>query len=245
MKIIKEIAGRIWALWGILSFIVTFFIIFFPSMFTWLMPFRSGQTLFIAIARGWMSVWLRLIGCPVKVRGKEHFIPGQTYIVTCNHNSLLDVPLSSPFIPGPNKTIAKSSFTRVPFFGFYYMKGSVIVDRKSEKSRRESFDKMKDVLKKNVHMCIYPEGTRNRSAEPLKKFHDGAFKLAVATNTAVIPAVIFNTKKALPLHKKFFLRPQRLEMHFLEAVPATGLSAEALKDNVFEIMKTHYENYSN
>lgn len=94
-------------------------------------------------------------------------------------------------------------------------------------------------------MCIYPEGTRNRSAEPLKKFHDGAFKLAVATNTAVIPAVIFNTKKALPLHKKFFLRPQRLEMHFLEAVPATGLSAEALKDNVFEIMKTHYENYSN
>lgn len=245
MKIIKEIAGRIWALWGIVSFIITFFIIFLPSMFTWLMPFRSGQTLFIAIARGWMSIWLRLIGCPVKVRGKEHFIAGQTYIITCNHNSLLDVPLSSPFIPGPNKTIAKSSFTRVPFFGFYYMKGSVIVDRKSEKSRRESFDKMKDVLKKNVHMCIYPEGTRNRSAEPLKKFHDGAFKLAVATNTAVIPAVIFNTKKALPLHKKFFLRPQRLEMHFLEAVPATGLSAEALKDNVFEIMKTHYENYSN
>jgi 1-acyl-sn-glycerol-3-phosphate acyltransferase len=240
MKIIKEIAGRIWALWGMISFILTFLLFFIPSMITWLIPDPEGQKIFIGIARLWMNIWLRLVGCPVTVKGKEHFKPGITYIVTCNHNSLMDVPLSSPYIPGANKTIAKSGFTRVPLFGFYYMKGAVLVDRKSEKSRRESFEKMRNVLQKKIHMCIYPEGTRNRTEEPLKKFHGGAFKLAVSSGNAIIPAVIFNSKKAMPLHKTFFLWPQRLQLHFLEAVPVDGLTAEQLQEKIFTIMKDYY-----
>ena len=240
MRLVKNIAGRIWAVWGIISFIVTFVIVFIPSMITWLIPGRVGQRIFVAISRIWMNVWLRLVGCPVTIKGREHFIPGETYIVTCNHNSLMDIPLSSPFIPGANKTIAKTSFAKVPLFGFYYMRGSVLVNRMSEKSRRESFDKMKAVLAQGIHMCIYPEGTRNRSDEPMKKFHDGAFKLAVATRKAVIPAVIFNTKKALPLHKTFFFRPQRLHMHFLEAVPVGNLTAVELREKVFAVMSGYY-----
>ena len=39
---------------------------------------------------------------------------------------------------------------------------------------------MKSVLEKGIHMSIYPEGTRNRTKEPLKKNgYDGAFRLAV------------------------------------------------------------------
>ena len=214
-------------------------------MITWLMPDPAGQKVFIGIARIWMNIWLRLVGCPVTVKGKENFRPGASYIVTCNHNSLLDVPLSSPFIPGGNKTIAKTSFAKIPLFGFYYMKGSVLVNRKSEKSRRVSFEKMKTILQKGIHMCIYPEGTRNRTNEPLKKFYDGAFKLAVATDTAIIPAVIFNTKKALPTNRSFYFLPHKLKMHFLEPVPVAGQTAEQLKEKVFEIMKKYYVQHYN
>lgn len=240
MTFFKNIFGRIWALWGIVTFIITFLIFFIPSMITWLIPDPKGQAIFIGIARLWMNIWLRLVGCPVTVKGKEHFKKGQTYIITCNHNSMMDVPLSSPFIPGANKTIAKSSFAKVPLFGFYYMKGAVLVDRKNEKSRKESFEKMKNVLQKGIHMCIYPEGTRNRTTEPLKKFHSGAFKLAISNGNAIIPAVIFNTKKALPLGKTFFLWPQRLQMHFLEAIPVDGMTAEQLQEKVFEVMMDYY-----
>ncbi|MFM2338827.1 MAG: hypothetical protein RL115_2020 [Bacteroidota bacterium] len=241
MRLIKNIFGRIWALWGLISFIATFAIIFIPSMLTWLLPNALGQHLFIAIARCWIRVWLPLVGCPLRVKGKENFIKGRSYVVTCNHNSLLDVPLSSPFIPGGNKTIAKTSFKYVPIFGFYYMKGAVLVDRKSEQSRKQSFTKMKEVLAAGIHMCIYPEGTRNRTTAPLKKFYDGAFKLAVETNTAVIPAVIFNTNKALPVHQPFFFLPHRLHLHFLPPIEVGAQTSEALKENVFEIMKTYYE----
>lgn len=240
MRIIKNILGRIFATWAILSFVLTFLIIFIPSMFCWLIPDPKGQKLFIQIAKLWMNVWLRITGCSVRIKGKSNFKTGETYIVTSNHNSLMDVPLSSPFIPGANKTIAKSTFTKVPLFGFYYMKGAVLVNRANDKSRRQSFDKMKAVLKQGIHICIYPEGTRNRTSEPLKKFYDGAFKLAVDTKKSIIPAVIFNTKKVLPLDKKFYFWPNRIEMHFLEAVEVQDMSSEELKQKVFDIMKAYY-----
>ncbi|MGZ8510028.1 MAG: 1-acyl-sn-glycerol-3-phosphate acyltransferase [Chitinophagaceae bacterium] len=240
MKLMKEIFGRIWAVWGIISFAITFLIIFIPSMLTYLVPDPKGSALFIKIARLWMNVWLRLVGCPVKVKGKNNFAKGTAYIVTCNHNSLMDVPLSSPYIPGANKTIAKKSFARIPLFGWFYSKGSVLVDRNSDASRRKSFEDMKKVLKQGMHMCIYPEGTRNRTNEPLKKFYDGAFKLAVETKTPVIPTLIFNTKKALPANKAFYFLPHKLEMHFLEPVAAEGNTVEQLKEKVFLIMKDHY-----
>jgi 1-acyl-sn-glycerol-3-phosphate acyltransferase len=241
MNVFKNIFGRIWALWAMISFIITFLLIFIPSMITWLIPDPNGQSIFIILARLWMNIWLRLVGCPVKVKGKENFKAGTTYIVTCNHNSMMDVPLSSPFIPGANKTIAKSSFARIPFFGFYYMKGSVLVYRKNEKSRKQSFEKMKMVLQKGIHMCIYPEGTRNRTNESLKEFHSGAFILAVSNNKAIIPAVIFNTKKVMPLNKTFFFWPHRLQLHFLEAIPSDGLTATQLKEKVFTVMKDYYD----
>lgn len=244
MKILKEIAGRIWAVWAIISFVVTFFIIFIPSMFTYLLPDPRGAAVFTGIAKIWMSVWLRLVGCPLKVSGKENFKKGQPYIVTCNHNSLLDVPISAPFVPGANKTIAKTSFTRIPLFGWFYRKGSVLVDRNSDASRRKSFEEMKAVLRKGMYMCIYPEGTRNRTADPLKKFYDGAFKLAVETRTSIIPALIFNTKKALPVNKSFYFIPYKLRIHFLEPVRSEGLTAEQLKEKVFLLMKDYYVNNS-
>jgi 1-acyl-sn-glycerol-3-phosphate acyltransferase len=245
MKIFKEIAGRIWAVWGLLTFVITFLIVFLPSMITYLIPDPQGTKVFIRIARIWMNVWLWLVGCPVKITGRNNFIKGNSYIVTFNHNSMMDVPLSCPFIPGANKTIAKKSFAKVPLFGWYYRKGSVLVDRKSESSRRQSFEEMKEVLEKGMHMCVYPEGTRNRTNEPLKKFYDGAFKLAVETNKAIIPVLIFNTKKALPVNKPFFFLPHRLQMHFLPAISPEKLTPEVLKEKVFNIMKEHYVRHSN
>ncbi|WP_346237246.1 lysophospholipid acyltransferase family protein [Niabella insulamsoli] len=236
MNIFKEIAGRIWATWGLVSFIVTFLMVLPISLIAYLIPEPRGTAYLIYVSRIWMRIWMFLIGCPIKISGTENFKKGKSYIVTCNHNSLLDIPLSSPFIPGANKTIAKVSFAKIPLFGLYYAKGSVLVDRKSERSRKESFDKMKQVLKMGMHMCIYPEGTRNRTKEPLKPFYNGAFKLAHETKTEVIPAIISGTKEAVPLNKTFFFLPRRLEIRFLPPVSPEGLTAVELKEKVYQTM---------
>ncbi len=240
MKVLKNIFARIWAVWGLLTFLTSFLVIFLPSMVSYLLPEPGGQDYFIRLSRYWMNVWLFLIGCPVKVTGREHFQPGRTYVVVFNHNTMLDVPLSCPYVPGPNKTIAKASFVKVPIFGWFYRKGSVLVDRSDEKSRTKSFEEMKQVLAGGMHMCIYPEGTRNRTGEPLKPFYDGAFKLALTTHHEIIPAVIIGTRKAMPVNKVFYLLPIRLKMHFLPPVSTAGRDVKELKELVFETMKTFY-----
>ena len=240
MEIIKNIFGRIWAFWALVSFLITFLIVLPPSMLAHLMKDPKGQKYFIAVSKIWMDVWLFLVGCPVKVSGKENFKTNTAYIVVFNHNAFLDVPLSAPYVPGANKTIAKASFAKIPLFGLFYKRGSVLVDRKDDKSRSKSFDTMKKVLATGMHMCIYPEGTRNRSAEPIKPFYDGAFRLAVAAKKDIIPCVITGTKKAMPINKKFFFFPVRLKMHFLPAVSSADTSVKDLKEKVFNVMLKEY-----
>jgi 1-acyl-sn-glycerol-3-phosphate acyltransferase len=238
----KDIFARIWALWGLVAFVVTMLIFYIP--FLALSYFRADplKTInFVRCSRIWMAIFLRLIGCPLRVRGKEKFRKGQTYIVVCNHNSLIDVPASYPVIPGGNKTIAKASFAKAPLFGLMYRTGSVLVDRKDENSRRDSFISMKGVLDMGLHMCLYPEGTRNRTGNPLKSFHDGAFRLAISSGKEIMPAVIFGTREVMPAKKAFYLMPRRLRMDFLDPIPiGPGDTVEGLKEKTFKMMWDYY-----
>ena len=221
-------------------FIATLVIIFFP---VWIIGFlhEPGRSrVLYKVFRAWIGFFFFITGIRLKRKGMENFKKGETYIVVCNHNTLLDIPVSSPGIPGPNKTIAKIEMARIPVFGTIYKSGSVLVDRKSNKSRKNSYLKMKEVLRQGIHMCIYPEGTRNKTREPLQKFHDGAFRLAEESKHAIIPALLFNTKKLFPNNKKFYFLPGKVEMHFLPAVEPGSQSAEQLKEKVFSLMYDYY-----
>jgi 1-acyl-sn-glycerol-3-phosphate acyltransferase len=241
MNIFKRIAGTIWAVWGLIWFVITMLIFMVPFIIIYFKPEPARTFRFISASRIWMSIYMPLIGCPVRIKGKENFVAGENYIVLCNHNALIDVPVSSPGIPGGNKTIAKIEMTKIPVFGMLYRMGSVIVDRKSETSRRDSFARMKAVLAMGLHMCIYPEGTRNKTDQPLKSFHDGAFRLAVATKKPIMPALLFNTKKVMPPHAGFFIRPHALQMHFLAPIRINESdTVESLKEKTFITMSNYY-----
>jgi 1-acyl-sn-glycerol-3-phosphate acyltransferase len=237
-----DLFGHLWALWALILFVSSMLVFFIPFLlFSYFRPEPQKTRRFILFSRTWMKVFLTGVGCPLKVKGRENFKKGETYIVICNHNALIDVPISSPGIPGGNKTIAKIEMANTPLFGMLYRTGSVLVDRKNDLSRRESYNKMKEVLNLGLHMCIYPEGTRNKTDQPLKSFHDGAFRLAVDTGMPIIPGLIFNSRLAMPLHKTFYLRPVPLALHFLEPVPiAETDTVGSLKEKLFEIMKNYY-----
>jgi 1-acyl-sn-glycerol-3-phosphate acyltransferase len=241
MIVLKNIFARIWAIWGLLTFIITFLIIVGPSMVSHLYKDqKKGQDFFIAVSRIWIRFWLFLIACPLKVSGKQYFQKGKNYIVVFNHNAFLDVPLSAPFIPGGNKTIAKDSFTKIPIFAWFYKRGGIMVNRKDEKSRVRSYEAMKDILQKGMHMCLYPEGTRNQTEQPLKDFYDGAFKLAVDSNKEIIPCVLIGTKKAMPRNKTLYLLPTKLQMIFLPPVSPANVHYKDLNKQVFAIMYKAY-----
>jgi 1-acyl-sn-glycerol-3-phosphate acyltransferase len=240
MNIFKEIFARIWATWALLLFVATMIIAYIFYSPCHLLKDPQKAVWHRHVSRVWMFIYLNLIGCPLRVKGKQYFNNLPAAVIVCNHNSLMDVPVTTPFMARANKTIAKKSFSRFPIFGWIYSFGSVLVDRNSDASRRKSFEDMKKVLRTGLDMVIYPEGTRNRTEKPLKEFYDGAFRLATDTKNPVVPALVFNTRKVLPAHKTFYMLPHKLEMHFLPAVESTNISSKELREKVFKIMWDYY-----
>ena len=242
MNLVKEIFARIWALWALLFFISTMFIAYLFYIPCHFLKEPGRAKWHRNVSRVWMFIYLHAIGCPLKIKGAKNFKNVSNCIIVCNHNSLMDVPVTTPFMPRANKTIAKKSFSYFPVFGWIYSFGSVLVDRKSEASRRESFNSMKSVLAMGMHMCIYPEGTRNRTNDPLKSFHDGAFRLALATGKPLMPALIFNSRKVMPEKPAFSLFPHRMKMHFLPPVHVSSTdTVDGLKQKLFAMMSEYYE----
>jgi 1-acyl-sn-glycerol-3-phosphate acyltransferase len=243
MNFIKNILGRIFALWTAIVFISTIVVvaILIWVLGLWKEPKRSY--LMHRIFRSWMQIFFFLTGTRLKVKGRENFQQGENYVIVFNHNSMMDILVSTPFMPGANKTIAKVEMSRIPIFGLVYKRGSVLVDRKNENSRKESYLKMRQVLDKGLHMVIYPEGTRNKTNKPLQHFHNGAFRLSMDSGKSILPGVIFNSAKALP-RKVFFFWPTKIELHYLPPVtPKNFSTADGLKQHVFEVMKEYYVRY--
>lgn len=247
MNIFKRVAGHIYFFYGLIVFMITMFVAIIPASIALLFSEPRRAKIIHPTYRIWMSVFLPLVGCPVFRKGKKHFKKGENYVVVVNHNSLVDIPVSTPWIPGPNKTLAKVEMAKTPVFGVIYTAGSILVDRKSDASRKESFTKMQQTLKQGLHLCLYPEGTRNKTNEPLQPFFDGAFITAIRAQKAIIPAVIFGTKDILPNKPALWARPKPIRYHFLEPIPTKGLSMSdrnELKDKVHELMKQYIIQHS-
>lgn len=235
MNPIKRILGHLYCVYALTLFAVTMLIVVIPIWLTSLLDEPQRAKVMHPIFRLWMGVYMPLAFCPVFRRGKEHFKKGENYVVVCNHNSFADVPVTSPWIPGPNKTLAKIEMARIPVFGVIYKSGSVLVDRKSEASRRESFNQMAVMLEKGLHLCLYPEGTRNKTDQPLQPFHKGAFKTAIDTQKPIMPALIFNTRGILPDHPKFWAWPNKIHLHFLPPIETRGLQATDIERLMIEV----------
>ena len=114
MKFFKNILGRIFALWAAIIFISTMLIFFLPMWVIglWKEPRRSY--FMHNIYRVWMHIFFFLTGTRLHIKGKENFKEEENYIVVYNHNSMMDVPVSVPFTPGANKTIAKIEMAKIP-----------------------------------------------------------------------------------------------------------------------------------
>ncbi|SFV34086.1 lysophospholipid acyltransferase family protein [Thermoflavifilum thermophilum] len=193
--------------------------------------------------RVWMSIFLPLAGCRIRIRGRERLKGRGPFVVVANHRSFVDILVMTPFVPGVNKTLAKKEFASIPVFSLIYRAGSVLVDRKNPASRAKSYEAMKEVLQQGMHMIIYPEGTRNTTTEPLRPFQDGAFALAIETQRPIVPAVLFHTEKILPPGAGLYFRPHRIELHFLPPVSVEGYDrnqVQELKQQVFSLMKQYY-----
>jgi 1-acyl-sn-glycerol-3-phosphate acyltransferase len=130
--------------------------------------------------------------------------------------------------------------SRIPLFGFIYKNAIVTVDRSNAAARANSVRVLKSVLRKDISIFMFPEGTFNETHRPLKEFYDGAFRIAIETQTPVKPILFLDAYDRLPYESLFSLNPGRSRSVFLKEISVEGLSLKdvpALKQKVHDVME--------
>lgn len=184
-------------IWVALVF-TTFMLILFPFMVIPISLYTPWAKISFIFVRWWAYIFSKLTFIKYKIYGKEHIKKGQPYIFTCNHSSYLDSPAIPLTIPGAVRILAKKELVKIPVLGFIIKAVVVVVDRSSNKSRQKSMAILKKILSSGTSIFIFPEGTMNRTDRPLNPFYDGAFRIAIDTQTPIMPMVIINSGKLLP-----------------------------------------------
>ncbi len=190
--------------------------------------------------RFWADCWFFLLGIYHKnIYEAPHDINRQ-YIFVSNHISYFDIPVMLKAVRRQHiRILGKSEMARVPLFGFIYKNAAVMVDRKSARERYKSVNILKAVLRKNISIFICPEGTFNMTSAPLKSFFDGAFRIAIETETPIKPILLLDTYDRLNYKSIFSLSPGKSRAVYLEETITTGLTladVPSLKQKIFDQM---------
>jgi 1-acyl-sn-glycerol-3-phosphate acyltransferase len=170
-----------------------------------------------------MLAWSYLTGIRVRVEGEAAW--GQAMVIVGNHCNVLDMPVCAIACVSPVKLLAKAEFARIPFLGFLFRSFAVLVERDSADSRRAGVRALADALGRGWPVFLFPEGTRNRTLEPLQPLRDGAFRAAVAAQVPLQPFVQINARGALIFDTLFF-RPATIVFRWLPPIQTTGLTEE-------------------
>jgi 1-acyl-sn-glycerol-3-phosphate acyltransferase len=199
-----------------------------------------------ALSRIWGGTLMFLFGMRLDIIRNKHLIdPSSTYVFVANHLSMLDIPIYARSCRNTFRFLAKKELTRIPLFGYLVEKLYITVDRRDKADRGRSLDKMRQSLENNISVFLAPEGTRNRSGNPLLDFKDGAFRLALATGKPLGILTITNTHHYYP-PGQLYIRPGRLHAEWSEPVETKGMNitdVEKLKqiarEKMLEVLKKH------
>jgi 1-acyl-sn-glycerol-3-phosphate acyltransferase len=85
-----------------------------------------------------------------------------------------------------------------------------------------------------------------KQAEPLKDFYDGAFRIAIETQTPIKPLLLVDTADRMHYRGLFELTPGINRVVYLEEVPVEGLTMkdiQSLKQKVYAIMDSGLRRY--
>lgn len=177
---------------------------------------------------GRLMLWI--LGSPIKVEGAEFSNKKAIYI--CNHASPLDLFLVMWLTPTGTVGIAKKEIIWYPLVGqLYVLANHLRIDRSNPTAAIESMKKaVSAVVKNNLSLIIFPEGTRSRTGR-LLPFKKGFVHLALQSRLPIVPMVLTGTHLAWrkgSLH----IQPAPLAVKFLPPISTTDWTADKINDHV-------------
>jgi 1-acyl-sn-glycerol-3-phosphate acyltransferase len=216
---------RIRSAWAWVAAVLVVLIGFFYVAAVWLVtaPFdrgryRAGRAFRqLAVAHVAMNrLW------HFETEGQPPDDPRRPYVVVSNHESYADIFLVSLF-PWEMKWLSKDTIFRIPVMGWMMrMAKDIPVTRGQRESAIAALAECRDRLARRVSVMIFAEGTRSPTDE-LLPFKDGAFQLAIESQTPILPIAIAGTRNCMAKGSFAFQRA-RARARVLAPIPTTGLT---------------------
>lgn len=246
MKALLKILQVIYCIYALLCFVALMLVLFpFVLVASFFGRIRGGNAIY-RMCMLWGDCWFLLVG--IFHRNIYETAPQKDdrFIYVANHISYLDAPIIVKTLRRPVRPLGKYEMAKVPVFGYFYKNAVVTVDRSNAEQRARSVRALKAVLRKGISIFIFPEGTFNLTRRPLKEFYDGAFRIAIETQTPVRPILFLDAYTRMHHRSLFTLTPGRSRSVFLEPISVEGYTmqdVQRLKQHVCAIMEKKLMEY--
>lgn len=233
MKILKILFWILWRIWFYIL-IGILIAIMFPLLIISILK-EEWYPFFFRLARFWGKAILFGMGFYIKVEKEQESEPGKSYMFVANHTSMTDIMLMLAVVKNPFVFVGKKELAKIPLFGFFYKRTSILVDRNNSKSRLAVFERAQKRLNQGLSICIFPEGmVPEDESVLLEEFKDGAFRLAIEHQIPIVPMTFADNKKRFSYT---FLSGSpgvmRVKIHrFYETEGLTQDNKKELKDKV-------------
>lgn len=180
------------------SFVILFLILSIPLMLIeWIigkfnMDIKNRSSL--AIVNWAFRCVIFLAGTKVIALGEENIPKDTAVLYVGNHRSYFDIVLTYVRVPRPTGYIAKKEMEKIPLLSVW-MKNlhCLFLDRDNIKEGMKTILTAIEKIKSGISICIFPEGTRNKTPDTFLPFHEGSFKIAEKAGVPIIPMTIVNS----------------------------------------------------
>ena len=186
----------------------------------------------------WATIFHTFTGVRYYAEGRENLLEYPAYIYVSNHTSFLDVPALPLFMPGQFRPLGKKELLKIPVLGWIVKTVCIIVDRSDAQSRKESIRKLRILISQGTSILIFPEGSMNRTKLLLRPFYDGAFRIAIETQTPILPMVVINAGN-LFRPGTAYIKSGKIRVKFGKPVATIGLEPKdvpTLKQQIHQVM---------
>lgn len=226
MEFFKNIFRAIWRVWFYVFFGLSL-LIMIPFLF--ILTFHENQypTLY-KIIRAFSKTLIYVMGFRLKKQIEEPLDASQSYMFCPNHTSMLDPFILISMIKNPIVFVGKSELKKIPVFGFFYKRICILVDRSSQKSRKEVYFSAKRRLQNGTSVAIFPEGMVPEEDVVLSPFKNGAFSLAIEHQIPIVPATYYDCKRFFSW-TYFKGRPGTIRIKQHKPIYTKGLDKKSLK----------------
>ncbi|MBQ7657454.1 MAG: 1-acyl-sn-glycerol-3-phosphate acyltransferase [Butyrivibrio sp.] len=228
----------------IFIFLVIFLIVSLPMQLVLFIMHKfndeKARKASLAIVSWAFNVILFIGGIKRIVIGEDNVPKDEAVLYVSNHRSIFDIVVTYPRVPGRTGYIAKQESMKLPVISFWMVYlDCLFLDRSDIRKGLEMVLTAIDKVKNGISIFIYPEGTRNKTDQPLGEFHKGSFKIAQKSGCPIVPVVVNHTRDCFENHMPW-IKKTTVVIEYCEPIRIKELDKEDQK-NIDQYVKNIIE----